>query len=117
MGRGRLASEQGQATEPPASPGYPCPSPPPLPIPTSPPPVHTSQHQGVDQTTVPTAPLLFILLKLDELQACFVTFQDEVRVSLASLTDQMTQMEARLGAKLDTVEVETEYIDDEAPAS
>ena len=29
----------------------------------------------------------------------------------------MDQMEARLGAKLDTVEVETEYVDDEAPAT
>ena len=93
------------------------PSPQPSPIPQSPPHVHTSPHQGFDQTTVPTAPLLSTLLKLDELQDRFFTFQDEVRVSLASLTDQMTQMEARLGAKLDTVEVETEYIDDEAPAS
>ena len=57
-----------------------------------------------------------ILLKLDDLQARFFAFQDEVRVSLASLTDQLTQMEARLDAKLDTLEVETEYIDEEAPA-
>ena len=93
------------------------PSPTPSPIPTSPPPVHTSQNQGFDQTTVPTAPLYSILLKLDELQSRFFAFQDEVRVSLASLTDQLTQMEARLGAKLDTFEVETEYIDEEAPTS
>ena len=93
------------------------PSPPPLPIPTSPLPVHSSQNQGFDQTTVLTAPLYSILLKLDELQSRFFAFQDEVRVSLASLIDQLTQMEARLGAKLDTFEVETEYIDEEAPTS
>ena len=57
-----------------------------------------------------------ILLKLDDLQARFFAFQDEVRVSLASLTDQLTQMEARLGAKLDIVELEMEYINEEAPA-
>ena len=44
-------------------------------------------------------------------------FKDEIRVSIASLSAQMAQMEARLGAKLDTVEVETEYVDDEAPAT
>ena len=63
------------------------PSPPPSQIPTSPPPVHTSQNQGFDQTKIPTSPLYSILLKLDELQARFFAFQDEVRVSLSSLTD------------------------------
>ena len=37
----------------------------------------------------------------------------EIRVSLASITDQLTQMEARFGAKLNTVEVQTEYVDEE----
>ena len=30
-----------------------------------------------------------------------------------SITDQLTQMEARLGAKLNTVEVQTKFIDEE----
>ena len=90
------------------------PSPQPSPIPQSPPLVLS--YQGFDQTSVPIAPLFSVLLKLDDLQARFFAFQDEVCVSLASLTDQLTQMEARLGAKLDTIEVEMEYIDEEAPA-
>ena len=93
------------------------PSPPQSPIPPSPPPVHTSLNQGLGDTTVPTTPLFSILLKLNELQSNFRDFKDEICVSLASLFAQMDQMEARLGAKLDTVEVETEYVDDEAPAS
>ena len=32
------------------------------------------------------------------------------------LADQLIQMENRLGAKLDTVEVQTEYIDEEETA-
>ena len=92
------------------------PSPPQSPIPSSPPPVQTSPNQGFDHTTVPTTPLFSILLKLNDLQSRFFTFQDEIHVSLASLADQMTHMEARLGAKLDTVEVEIEYVDEEAPA-
>ena len=88
------------------------PSPPPSPIPSSPPPVttQTSPNHGFDHTTIPTASLFSILLKLNDLQSRFFAFQDEIRVYLASLTDQITQMEARLGAKLDTVEVQTEYI-------
>ena len=89
-------------------------SPPPSPIPSSPPPVTT--NHGFDHTTVPTAPLFSIVLKLNDLQSRFFAFQDEIRVSLASLADQMTQMEARLGAKLDTVEVQTKYIDEEETA-
>ena len=93
------------------------PSPPPSSEPSSPPPIptHTSPNHDFDHTTVPTAPLFSILLKLNDLQSRFFAFQDEIRVSLASLAEQMTQMEARLGAKLDTVEVETEYVDEEAP--
>ena len=93
------------------------PSPPQSPIPPSPPPVHTSPNQGLGDTTVPTAPLFSILLKLNELQSRFLVFKDEICVSLASLSAQMDQMEARLGANLNTVEVETEYVDDEALAS
>ena len=92
------------------------PSPPQSPIPSSPPPVHTSSNHGFGHFTVPTVPLFSILLKLNDLQSRFFTFQDEIHVSLASLANQMTQMEAHLGAKLDTVEVETEYVDEEAPA-
>ena len=92
------------------------PSPQQSPIPSSPPPIHTSPNQGFGHTTVPTAPLFSILLKLNDLLSRFFTFQDEIRVSLASLADQMTQMDARLGAKLDTVELEIEYVYEEAPA-
>ena len=90
---------------------------PPLPSPTPRSPSPSFHKHSFDQATVPTAPLYSILLKLDDLQDRFFKFQDEIRVSLASLADQMTQMEARLGAKLDTVEVETEYVDEDAPAS
>ena len=99
----------------PSSHHYPSPSS--SPIPSSPPPIltHTSPNQGFDHTNVPTTPLFSILLKLNDLQSRFFAFQDDIRVSLASLVEQMTQMEARLGAKLDTFEVETEYVDEEAP--
>ena len=88
-------------------PSHQIPSPPPSPIPSSPPPVttHTSPNHGFANTSVPTTPLYSILLKLNDLQSQFYAFQDEIRVFLASITDQLTQMEARLGAKLDTVEV------------
>ena len=84
----------------------------------SPPPVNTqtSPNHDFNHTTVTTTPLFSILLKLNDLQSRFFAFQDEIRVSLASLTNQMTQMEARLGAKLDTVEVQTEYIVEEETA-
>ena len=110
----------------PATPSYHKPSPPQSPIrPSSPPkspipspsPVPPSPHQGLGDNTVPTAPLSSILLKVTEFQSSFLVFKDEICVSIASLSAQMDQIEARLGAKLDTVEVETEYIDDEAPAS
>ena len=103
-------------SSPPQSPIQPS-SPPQSPIPSSPPLVHTSPNQGLGDTTVPTAHLSSILLKLNDLQSSFLVFKDEIRVSIASLSAQMDQMEARLGAKLDTVEVETEYVDDEAPAT
>lgn len=94
------------------------PSPPPSPIATSPPPF-TSQpsptHTGFDMnpSTVPPASFDLLLTKFDNLQSLFYAFQDETRVSVASITDQLSQMESRLGAKLDTVEVQTEFVDEE----
>jgi hypothetical protein len=88
------------------------PSPPPSPIPTSPPPHYTGFDD--DQSAVPPPITLDLLLtKFVDFQSQLHVFQDEVRVSLASITDQLTQMESRLGAKLDTVEVQTEFIDEE----
>ena len=101
------------------TPSHQIPSPPPSPIPFTPPLVttHTSPGQGFANTCfVPTAPLDSVLLKRNYLQSQFFAFQDEIRVSLASITDQLTQMEARLVAKLDTVEVQTEYVDEEETA-
>ena len=111
-----------QPTTPPSlkpatSPTHHIPSPPPSPIPATPPPIttqvspppHTSPSLGfADFTTkssIPTASSDPVLTKLNELQSQLFTFQDKVRVSLASITDQLTLMEAHLGAKLDTVEV------------
>ena len=39
-----------------------------------------------------------------------------MRVIFASLSDQLTKMETRLSAKLDIVEVQTEYVDEDDPA-
>ena len=63
--------------------------------------------------SAPAASSNLILSKLLDLQSQFTAFQDEVRVSLASIVDQLTLMENRLGAMLNTVEVQTEYIDKE----
>ena len=101
------------------------PSPPPSPIPATPPPItthvspapHTSPGLGfadfTNQSSVPTASTDPVLTQVKDLQSQLFAFQDEVRVSLASITDHLTLMEARLGAKLDTVEVQTEFIDEE----
>ena len=94
-------------------------SPRPSPIPTTPPPFtspvsppHTTT--GFDTNpSVPPANLDLLLSKFVDLQSQLYAFQDEVRVSLASITDQLSQMETRLGAKLDTIEVQTEFIDEE----
>ena len=90
------------------------PSPPPSPIPSTPP-THTtpSFDDFTKPTSIPTAPSDSILTQLKDLQSQLSAFQDEVRVSLASISDRLTQMEARLGAKLDTVEVQTKYVDEE----
>ena len=87
-------------------------SPPPSPIHFTPPPFPSSPGVGCADPT-PTASSDSILSKLLDLQSQFIAFQDETRVSLASIVDQLNQMEQRLGAKLDTVEVQTEYIDEE----
>ena len=112
------SNDKPPSPKPTTSPFHQIPSPPPSPIPSSPPPVttHTPPHHGFDNTYVPTAPLYFILLKLNNFQSQFFAFQNEIRISLASITDQLTQMEARLCGKLDTVEVQTEYIDEEETA-
>ena len=92
------------------------PSPPPSPIQSTPPPFqsHTSPDVGcTNYDSVPAASLDSVLSKLNDLQSHFLAFQDETRVSLASIVDQLNQMESRLGAKLDTVEVQTEFIDEE----
>ena len=105
--------------KPATPPSHQIPSPPPSPIPFTPPPVTTYTSPGLGFTNssfVPTAPLDSVLLKLNDLQSQFYAFQDEIRVSLASITDQLTHMEARLGAKLDTVEVQIEYVDEEETA-
>ena len=89
------------------------PSPSPPPIPTSPPPTGFD-----DPTTIPSPPttLAHVLSKVLDLQSQLCAFQSEVRVSLTTLAEQLTLMESRLGAKLDTVEVQTEYVDEETAA-
>ena len=75
--------------------------PPTSPIPSTRPPFNTHTSPGLGfaySSSVPTAPLDFILSKLNDFQSQFFTFQDEIRVTLASITNQLTQMEARLGA-------------------
>ena len=104
----------------PATPPSPqIPSPKPSPIQSTPTsfPTHTSPGIGcANSNSVPAASLDSILSKLNDLQSQFFAFQDETRVSLASITDQLIQMENRLGAKLDTVEVQTEFIDEDETA-
>ena len=93
------------------------PSPPPSPIHFTPPPFPSSPGTGCAiPDPVPEASSHSVLSKLNDLQSQFSAFQDEVRVSLASIVDQLTMMEDRLGAKLDTVEVQTEYINEEETA-
>ena len=106
-------------------PSHHIPSPPPSPIPDSPPPIttqvstppHTSPGLGfadfANQCSIPTASSDPVLSKLNNLQSQLFAFQDEARVFFASITDQLTLMEARLGANLDTVEVQTKFIDEE----
>ena len=106
------------------------PSPPPSPIPSTPPPTtatptspfpRTSPGLGFagfsNSSSVPAAILNPVLNKLQDLQSQLYSFQDEVRVTFASITDQLTQMEVRLGAKLDIVEMQTEFVDEEEPAA
>ena len=93
------------------------PSPPQSPIHFTPPPFPSSPGTGCAiSDPVPEDSSHSVLSKLNDLQSQFSAFQDEVRVSLASIVDQFTMMEDRLGAKLDTVEVQTEYINEEETA-
>ena len=104
---------QSTAPSPPkpfTSPTHHIPSLPPSPIRATPPPVTSQDSPPHTPTGLGSVP---ILSQLKDLQSQLYAFQSEVRVSLASITDQLTQMEARLGAKLGTVEVQTEFIDDE----
>ena len=88
------------------------PSPPPSPIPCTPPPTTTPNSPGFCFTGFAN-PMLDNLLVL---QSQIHSFLDEVRVIFASLSDQLTQMETRLSAKLDIVDVQTKYIDKDEPA-
>ena len=93
------------------------PSPPPSPIPCTPPPITTPNSPGLGFTEFanPSTSADPLLNKLQVHQSQFHSFQDEVRVIFASLSDQLAQMETRLSAKLDTVEVQTEYVDENNP--
>ena len=105
--------------KPATPPPHQVPSPPQSHIQFTPPPFqsHTSQGTGcANFDSVPAASSDPILSKLQDLQSQFIAFQDETRVSLASIADQLIQMENCLGAKLDTVEVQTEFIDEDEAA-
>ena len=102
--------------KPDAPPSHHIPSPPPSAIASTPPPtttpasppLHSSLGLGFTGYANPLVPSTFsdpILDKLQVLQSQFHSLQDEDRVIFALLTDQLTQMEARLSAKLDIVEV------------
>ena len=108
------------SSKPDTPPTHHIPSPPSSPIPSTPPPttttcasplLHTLPSLGftgfVNPLSVAAALLDLVLNKLQDFQSQFYSFQDEVCVIFASITDQLTQMEARLGAKLDIVEVQT----------
>ena len=108
----------------PTSPTHHIPSPSPSPIPATPPlttTTPTSPSLGyagfANPSSEPAALLEPILNKLQDLQSQFYSFQDEVRVTFASITAQLTQIEACLGTKLDTVEVQTEFMDEEELAT
>jgi hypothetical protein len=88
------------------------PSSPPSPIPTSPTPTGFAR----DDSPFPPTPIDLILGKFDVLQSQLCAFQSEVRASLSTIAEQLTDMETRLGAKLDTVEVQTEFVDEETAA-
>ena len=89
-----------------------------LPIPCTPPPTTTPNSPGLCFTEFanPSISAYPLLNKLQFLQSQFHSFQDKVRVIFASLSDQLTKMETRLSAKLDIVEVQTEYVDEDDPA-
>ena len=110
-------SDKPSSPKPTTSPPHHNPSPPQSPIHFTPPPSQSSPGNGcANPDSVPAASSNFILSKLLDLQSQFTDFQDEIGVSLASIFDQLTLMENRLGVKLDTVEVQTEYIDEEETA-
>ena len=119
----------------PTAPSSPKPATPPThhipsPIPFTPPPTtttpasplpHTSPGLGFAGFSNPSLVLATILDPilniLQDLQSQFYSFQDEFRVTFASITDQLTQLKAHRGAKLDTVEVQTKFVDEEERAS
>ena len=90
---------------------------PPSPIPCIPPPTTTpnSPSLGFIDFANPSVSVDPILAKLQVLQSQFHSFQDEVRVIFVSLSDQLTQMETHLSAKLNIVEVQTEYVNEDEP--
>ena len=74
------------------SPPHQIPSPPPSPIQFTPPPFQSHTSPGVgcaNFDSVPAASLDSILSKLNDLQSQFLAFQDETRVSLTSIVDQL----------------------------
>ena len=122
--------DDSSSPKPATPPTHHIPSPLPSPIPSTPPPTTTTPASPLPRTSPglgcagfsnPSSVLAVILdpilNKLQNLQSQFYSFQDEVRVTFASITNQLTQMEAHLGAKLDTVEVQTEFVDEEEPAA
>ena len=110
-------SNKPPSPKPTTPPPHQIPLPPQSPIHFTPPPFQSSPGTGcANPDSVPAASSNLILSKLHDLQSQFTAFQDELRVSLASIVDQLTLMENRLGAKLDTVEVQTEFIDEEETA-
>ena len=78
--------------KPATSPSHQIPSPPPSPIQFTPPPFPTHTSPGIGCANfdyVPEASLDSMLSTLQDLQYHFLAFQDETRVSLASMTDQL----------------------------
>ena len=105
--------------KPATPPPHQVPSPPQSPIQFKPLPFqsHISLGTGcANFDSVPAASSNSILSKLQDLQSQFIAFQDETRVSLTSIADQLIEMENRLGAKLDTVKVQTEFKDEDETA-
>ena len=116
--------------KPATPPTHHIPSPPVSLIPSTPPQTATTPPSPLSRTSPslgfadfsnassgPAALLDPVLNKLQDLQSQFYSFQDEVRVTFASITDLLIQMEARLGPRLDTLEVQTEFVDEQEPVA